>query len=87
MSVPSDFIDFAEGIGKGLVKAYISDIDVFLLFTAGGLIGARSRHLRGIGTALLIYTAYRRGDQYVSAIVMPRPASNFPTPGTVTSNA
>jgi hypothetical protein len=69
VSAPADFIDFAEGISKGLLKAYTSDIDVFLLFTAGGLVGARSRRLRGIGTALMIYTAYRRGDQYVTAFI------------------
>lgn len=62
----SEFPKFAAGIGKGLVKAYTSDIDVFLLFTAGGLLGAPSRPLRAFGGVLGIYTLLRRADTYAS---------------------
>jgi hypothetical protein len=68
MSQPEDFFDFSTGVTRGLAKAYVSDIDVFLLFSAGVLLGARSGLLRGIGKATLVYTAYRRGDQYVTAL-------------------
>lgn len=63
-----DFVEFASGIGLGLVQAYQEDTDVFLLANAGLLLGASSPRLRGVGKALALYTVYRRADQYVTAL-------------------
>jgi len=60
MVVVTDFFKFSVGVFKGLVQAFTTDIDVFLLVIAGLLLGGR----KGLGKAFLIYVIARRTDQY-----------------------
>lgn len=57
------FVQFAGRTLTGLGRAYTSDIDVFLLGTAGLLRGRK-----GLSTALLVYVVARRADQYVTVV-------------------
>lgn len=59
------FPQFANGIGRALLRAILTDSEVFLLAVTGVLLGARSRRIRALGAALGGLVLARRADQYV----------------------
>jgi hypothetical protein len=58
----SEFSDFAQGVGRGLVTAVQTDINVFLMTTAGVVYPIKP--LRGLSLALGVYVLLRRADDY-----------------------
>lgn len=62
------FPGFAAGVSLGVLKAALTEPDVFLLFTSGLLVTRRSCTLRGLGVGLGGLYLSRRADQYVSLL-------------------
>lgn len=54
------FPEFSLGVCHGLVKAVLTDIDVFLLF-----LSALIPH-KGLQRSLMLYVIARRADQYAT---------------------
>lgn len=65
ISEERQFPEFAKGVLLGLYRAYLTDVDVFLILSSGLLMGSRSRSLRGLGQSVLAYATFRRFDGYV----------------------
>ena len=60
------FIEFGSAILVGLVRAVAHDIDVFLLALSAAFLSFGPT--RWVGLVFLVYTVFRRLDQYVAAI-------------------
>ena len=60
------FFEFALSIFKGLFYAVTHDVDVFLLGVSAVLLSITQT--RWVGVVFLVYTVFRRLDQYVRAI-------------------
>lgn len=64
MTELKQFPDFALGVLIALVKAVLSDVEVFLIFILGILIGFASDPLTGASIALGYYILFRMGSHY-----------------------